>query len=74
MGNERLSHCCKSDEMLYPCVQFKNSNFHRFKLKKITVMFQIIVCLMNWQDIWNRKNILIIEKYQKEHWIRTVKT
>ena len=29
--NERLSHCCKSDEILGLCVQFENSNLQHFK-------------------------------------------
>ena len=42
--------------------------------KKKTVAFQIVVCLMNWGEIWARKNSLINEKTQKEHCTRTVKT
>ena len=58
-GNERLSHCYKSDGMLCLYVQFENSHLQRFKSKKKkTVAFQIIVCLMNLIEYFdNRKNI-----------------
>ena len=46
-GNEHLSNCYISDEMLCLCVGFEKSNLQCFKFKNIIqVAFQIIICFL----------------------------